>query len=512
MKFGKNQIVFLLSSILTASLYASKVITYEEFGAIGDGKTDDQAAIIAAHNAANTRGLKVQVNGNKTYYIGEGTKTAVIMTDVDFGSATFIIDDRNVSVKNRGNPIFRIIDKSKPFAITSVSKLVKGQTSLGITLPEDCLVDVVDETSPQYIRYGLNQNSGTAKKEVFLLSRTGEVNPRTPIMWDYTNITKMTAHPIPTKKLTISGGRFKTIANQAPSKYTYYSRGFDINRSNVLIKGLRHDIEGEGEHGAPYHGFLYIKYSANVTVSNCVLTAHKKYHTIGAIGKSVAMGSYDLTANNSVNISYISCRQTTNINDNRYWGLYASNYCKNLLFDDCVFSRFDAHMGVANATIRNSELGYMGINAIGYGTFLVENSTVRAASFFNLRSDYGSIWEGEFIVRNCTFIPSNGQKAQAKLINGASTDWHYFGYECCMPRKMVFDGLKIDDKNHPEKYNGPYIFTDFNSKNTSSAYVEKYPYQVTKEVILKNVTTTSGKPINLSPNAWMFRNTKVVRQ
>ena len=76
MKFGKNQIVFLLSSILTASLYASKVITYEEFGAIGDGKTDDQAAIIAAHNAANTRGLKVQVNGSgsvKTQSLKPGT-------------------------------------------------------------------------------------------------------------------------------------------------------------------------------------------------------------------------------------------------------------------------------------------------------------------------------------------------------------------------------------------------------------------------------------------------------
>ncbi len=60
------------------------------------------------------------------------------------------------------------------------------------------------------------------------------------------------------------------------------------------------------------------------------------------------------------------------------------------------FQWFDAHMGVANATIRNSTLGHMGINAIGSGTLTVENSTIRANTLINLRSDYGSTWQGEF--------------------------------------------------------------------------------------------------------------------
>ena len=96
----------------------------------------------------------------------------------------------------------------------------------------------------------------------------------------------------------------------------------------------------EGDHGAPYSGFISVSYCANVTVSNCTFTAHKTYSTIGSAGEPVSMGSYDLSANNSVNISYIGCRQTTDINDRRYWGLFGSNYCKNLLYDDCVFSRF----------------------------------------------------------------------------------------------------------------------------------------------------------------------------
>jgi hypothetical protein len=56
-----------------------------------------------------------------------------------------------------------------------------------------------------------------------------------------------------------------------------------------------------------------------------------------------------------------------------------------MLYDHRVFSMFDVPMGVANATVRNSTLGRMGINAIGSGT-LTENSTIRGGTLVNLRS------------------------------------------------------------------------------------------------------------------------------
>ena len=63
------------------------VVTYEEFGAVGDGKADDQSAIVAAHAAANEKGLPVKAGDGKTYYIGGGAAVAVVKTDVDFGTA-----------------------------------------------------------------------------------------------------------------------------------------------------------------------------------------------------------------------------------------------------------------------------------------------------------------------------------------------------------------------------------------------------------------------------------------
>jgi len=187
-----------------------------------------------------------------------------------------------------------------------------------------------------------------------------------------------------------------------------------------------------------------------------------------------------------------------------------SNYSKNLSYDNCTFSRFDAHMGVANATIRNSTLGHMGINAIGTGLFMVENSTIRGRTFINLRSDYGSTWQGEFIIRNCKFIPANGRPVTANLIGGRNNEQHDFGYTCYMPEKIVFENLYIDDSNHPENYAGPAIFANFNPEMTDESYQEQFPYVISQKVILKNVTTASGEELRISDNPYMFRDVEVV--
>jgi hypothetical protein len=46
---------------------------------------------------------------------------------------------------------------------------------------------------------------------------------------------------------------------------------------------------------------------------------------------------------------------------------------------------------------------------------------------------------------------------------------------------------------------------------TDESYVEEFPYIITKEVILKNVTTASGKDLRVSDNAFMFKDVKVIK-
>ncbi len=330
-----------------------------------------------------------------------------------------------------------------------------------------------------------------------------------PIIWDFDQITEITAFPIDEKTLNITGGRFTTIANRAESKYTYYSRNIAIRRSNVIVDGLEHRVTGEGDHGAPYGGFINIRDCSHVTVKNTILTGHKTYRTVGSAGKPVSMGSYDISVNRALNVSFVNCSQTNDINDRRYWGILGSNYCKNLLYDNCTFSRFDAHMGVANATIRNSKLGHMGINAIGSGVLTVENSTIYGRNLINLRRDYGSTWQGEILIRNCVFVPAGSRPTSASLIGGSNSGQHDFGYTCYMPERITIETLHIDDSNHPEDYQGPAIFSNINPQMTDDSYQEKFPYVKTREVILRNVTTASGKDLRLSDNPFMFKDVKV---
>jgi hypothetical protein len=486
---------------------ANKAVRYSDFGAKGDGKTDDLDAIAATHAVANQQGLPVKADEGATYYLSGKNRTAVIRTDTDFGKAAFVIDDTNV--ESRGAHVFLVSSSLQPFKLEGITSLKRNQEKINATLPGSCLVTVTNSNVKRYIRFGANQNNGASQTDIFMVDKEGKVDGNAPIIWDFDQITDINALPIDATILTIKGGRFTTIANNAESKYTYYSRGIAIRRSNVLVEGLEHRVTGEGDHGAPYGGFITVGDCSYVKVRNALLTGHKMYNTIGSAGVKVSMGTYDISLNRTLNVSFVNCKQLNDILDSRYWGIMGSNFCKNILLDGCTFSRFDAHMGVANATIRNSTLGHMGINAIGSGTFTVENSTINGRSLVNLRPDYGSTWQGELIIRNCVFVPGGGRPTIASLISGSYSGQHNFGYTCYMPERITIENLKIDDSKHPEEYNGPAIFGNFNSKMTDDSYVEQFPYVKTKEVILKNVTTTSGKKLRISDNTYMFKDVKV---
>ncbi|WP_339709368.1 hypothetical protein [uncultured Kriegella sp.] len=483
------------------------VVRYSDFGAIGDGKTDDIDAIAATHAFANQHGLTVKADEGYTYYIGGKERTAVIRTDTDFGTAAFSIDD--TKIENRRASIFVVSSNLQPFKLEGISSLKRNQEKIDVSLPGPCLITVTNSNIKHYIRFGLNQDNGSQQTDIFVVDKNGNVDLDAPIIWDFDQITNATALPMDGTTLKITGGRFTTIANKAASKYTYYSRNIAIRRSNVVLEGMEHRIVGEGDHGAPYGGFINVGDCAYITIKNSIFTGHKTYSTIGSAGKPVSMGSYDLQVNRALNVSFLNCSQTNDINDRKYWGILASNYSKNLVFDNCTFSRFDAHKGVANATIRNSELGHMGINAIGSGTLTIENSTIRGRSLVNLRSDYGSTWQGEIVIRNCVFAPPGEKLTNVSLISGSYSGLHNFGYTCYLPERITIENLHINDSNQPDDYQGPTIFKDFNQQMTDGSYQEKFPYVRASEIFLKNVTTESGKDLNISNNPFMFKDVQV---
>ncbi len=480
-------------------------VRYADFGAVGDGKADDLQAIADAHAYANQHRRPVRADDRATYYLGGAATTVIIETDTDFGQAKFVIDD--TQLEDHRKHVFEVRSTHAPIKPEGITALKKGQPRLDARLPGACVVVVTDSNVRRYIRRGGNANKGSHQTDVFVVGDDGKVDPSTPILWDFDRVTDIVAYPMDKAKLTITGGHFTTIANRAESKYRYHARGLAIRRSNVRVRGVKHHVTGEGKTGAPYGGFINVGRCANVIVRDTVLTGRKTYRTMGRGGRMVSMGSYDLSLNRAMNVSFVNVTQTNDIHDRRFWGIMGSNFCKNLTYDGCTLSRFDAHQGVANATIRNSKLGYMGINAIGSGTLLVENTTVRSGSFINLRSDYGSTWDGEFVIRNCVFRPGN-PRAPA-LLGGRNDGQHDFGYTCTMPHTITIQGLRIEDARSSPGVAGPAVFGNFNPAYKTVGYDEAFPYVKTKRVLLKDVVTASGKPLRVSANQVMFRDVKL---
>ena len=431
---------------------ANHVVRYEHFGAVGDGTTDDLPAIVEAHAHANQHQFPVRARDDATYYLGGRDLTATVETDTDFGSAAFIIDD--AQVENRRAWIFDVRSAEPAPKAPAIKRLAKGQAKIDPAPAGPCLLIVTNDHVKRYIRMGKNQNAGKPQTDLVLVDQNGSVDPRTPVLWDFDTITDIAAYPIDLRPLTLTGGHFTTRANRAESKYTYYARGIRVRRSNVVVDGLRHDVTGEGDHGAPYSAFVYVTRCTDVIVRNGIFTARKTYTTVGRAGKPVPMGSYDLQANLAANVSFIDCEQTNDLDDRRYWGIMASNYSKNLSYLRCQLSRFDAHQGVYNATLRDSTIGHAGIQLIGHGTFRMENVTVRSTSLVTLRRDYGSTWEGEFIIRDCVLAPPPGRGGSLKLITGGNAGQHDFGYPCFMPARITFENLRIDDARRPRRRPG----------------------------------------------------------
>jgi len=485
---------------------ADQPVSYEAFGAVGDGVADDLPAIVKAHAFANARGLPVRTKAGATYHLGRRALTAIIATDTDWGTSRFIIDDTDV--ENHRLSLFSVQSLLEPVTLV-ISKLTRDQRQLDVRPSRDCWVKVENSQRKRYIRQGLNQNNGSAQRDCFILRRDGSIEG--DIDWDYDVVTKIEARAIDERPLVVRGGVFTTIANRMKQEkgYNYWLRNITITRSNTTVEGLAHHITGEGEFGHPYNGFLAAQGGANITFRDCFVTGHKTYFTIGAAGKPVSMGTYDLIANEVVNLTLSGVRME-NINDTTRWGVIGTNFCKNILLENCTLSRMDTHQGVSGTyTIRGSTLGHAGLNAIGRGTLVIEDSTLHGRALLSLRSDYGSTWEGPVVIRNSRWVPGGGRPIQPHLLGASNAGQHDFGYPCFMPAEITIDGLVIDDRSHPKDYAGPYLFNDPDGPAPATA-TRPFPYRLTEQVTIRRLTTTSGLKIRISSDAAFAARVKVI--
>lgn len=439
-------------------------VNYEMFGAAGDGKTDDTEAMRKCHEYANKYGHNVSLNRGKSYYVGPMYEHIVIRTNVDFKDAHFIIDDRELTIDDPRHEVnlFKVESDYEWFSLKTkypelLEKYAGGlpitTTSLDLNLGYKALIRITDSNRKTFIRYGANENSGSAQHDMIYIDEYGNFDKDTPLLFDYENVTAITIYRADDPAITINGGYFQHRANQCPSTYSYFGRSFDIRRSNLTVQNITYDITDErtGKYeGEPYNSFLRPENCVNVLFKDCYLDAHRTYWSVGSGGKEVGMGSKSISVANAHNIVLDHCIQTNLFDekgnvDSDLWAIMSSNYCKNIYFYDCELSRFDAHAGIYNATIKGGKLGM--IRIVGDGLLTVEDVDFHALNSANtiisMREDFGSFWKGKIIIKDvCSYTQGSGD---VTLIAG---HWynHNFGYTIALPSEIIIDNFRIDSK------------------------------------------------------------------
>ncbi len=433
-------------------------VTYEMYGAVGDGVTDDFDEIKATHAYANEWGIDVWGTKNAKYYIGYSCTQAIVQTNVDWKNALFIIDDTTIPYDDSAasrSVVFLVTSKTpnKMIEFPEDMTLTKGQTNIGLTFDEPCMIRIMDENDRIFMRKGENPSDGSARQEMLLVDENGNVDPSTPIQYDYKQLTSIEAFSITDASITLKNGRFKTVTYDPRTKYPEYTnnyyfidRGVLVRRSNTVLSDMIYVIEGEhtsesnnyDNRGLPYTGSFYFQDAYNVTFRDSKLQTHKAYSFFQEGNVRNEMGSYSLCAHSCINLSFIGLKQTNALTDRDYsHGIMVSHFCRNMLVEDCQIDRFDSHQGMYNATVKNSTLGF-GCLVIGGGTLTLDNvERSTGTEFITLRYDFNSFFDGTVDIKNCV------AGAPVTVLIGGSWKEGFFGLPQICVRKLYIDGLSI---------------------------------------------------------------------
>jgi hypothetical protein len=472
---------------------AYEYVTYADFGAVGDGKTDDFAAIIATHEYANKNNVRVRASRDAVYYIGYSaysSRSAIIQTSTNWLNARFIIDDRDIPVELCTVWVFRVTSAYETVDLSSqITTLSRNQEQIDISLERDALVFVRDNTTRlRRKRFGSDTEwSRHHKIDLFRVDKDGNVDANTPIVWNFDNITHITARPIEEETLYLRGGHFTTIVNPNTEQHnTYFYRGISVQRSNVVIDNIGRDIIDENPQNAdgqffraPYWAFIEVTGASDVTIRNSQFTGRRRaFH-----------GSYDFLVANAANVTLKNVHQTNSITDPNYWGTMGGNDVKNVTFDNVTMSRFDVHRQVHNVTIIDSEIGHQGVLVTGSGLLHIENTTVRHDHLFiSFREDWGSTWRGDVHIINSTFAPSTMADTRNLFVlcvsNPGTFDHNFKSY---LPQNVYINGLHIIDRQGSATANSIALFRSAVGIDT------EFPATLPQHIEMHNITTESGR-------------------
>ena len=443
-------------------------------------------------------GYEVRAEEGKTYHIYrlDDIEPIYIQTNTNWNNANIVIHDEDIMNKDTRNyAIFQITSGINNVIINDSEVLKNIQVNKKTTKIEElagygeCLCIVYNADKKQYIRSGENQNSGASQEDLFKIDNEGNV--LNEIQWNFENITSIRLIKIPEETITIENANFTTILPETDYEQEsgYFNRNIICNRSNTEIKNINHSVNNTERLAGPYYGFIRTAYVADVVLKNSNLYSHKYSQK----------SNYDLVLENSTNIE-IDNVMSNDIEDIYRWGITGTNYTKDITYRNCTLNRIDAHCGVHNLTIEDCTIGVKGFTLIGSGNLNLKNVTrLGSTSFVELRADYGSTWNGNINIEDCTYKPTNSNQIIRFEVTYDDNKPHNYGYDLYLPNINI-SNLKIEDENNINNSGEYYIFNNAKDRTGTENGDMRNAYILPKNVVVNNYSTTSGRKIKLFSN------------